>query len=265
MKPVSEILGGLEEQKTEAAEAIARARAETKNLILEKAQALEVLKGQIIAGEETTGSPLHDGVVALYGGELARDPIIENYEKVSDQIKGKTGQPVVVMNRWTENENACTGFGGSPGGKRLVRMSSVGVLSGEDILFDYGKNEAYLPTSSFMWRKAGFNPPEQPITQNLPVDNSILGGFGHRPSLGLDLGRDLNTPESGLELWYEGMATTALDVLVGYDDIQEWLLQGGDYAVGRNGDLSDIRQMCAQLGIKQVEPATSEQKRYLRY
>lgn len=249
MKPLKEIVGGVQTVKAEAKERV-------QSEISQAETALEDAQRNIALGTETTRSKLHDGLIVLYGKDLVRSPqIVENYERVADQLKGKRGQPVVLIHRWTEL-HGCTGFGGK-GETSLESAISVGILKGTNLVFDYDQRTCALPTSRHA--ETGSSPRKTDVIKDRLVV-STWPKFLHRGfDLGLDLDREIRQDEldpSWLDLGDDSHMST-LTVAIGNEGIANWL-STENYRT--NKEFLRVRSLCHALGIKEVDPATDWQK-----
>ena len=221
---------------------------------------IEQAQRDIAEGKDSTGSALHDGLVVLYGKDLLRpdSEITANYEKVAEELKGKVGEPVVMIHRWVEHEG-CSGFGDSrrPIVKKII---TLGIISAEELEFDYEKGVCVLPVSSQASRGA-----KQLQIPNDPEGGLIvanhLRGFLRTPDLGTELGRKLNEDNPSLaEVSMPAspnMEANALVLAIGHDGIKKWLENDG---FDTSNDFSDARRLCEELGIDPIEPVTEWQK-----
>jgi hypothetical protein len=266
MEPLGKILSGVEERRAAQARTIAEEQRITKELEDKKIAEIEDARQKIATGEETTSRPLHDGMIVLYGAELVKYPeIVSRYEQVEEALKGKAGELVVAMNRWLESTSLCSGFGyDERESKQIVSHNiTMGILSGESLIFNYEEERAYMPTSKYAASYAGRSvKSESPLEGRMLIDDVHLG-FDDRPSLGWNLAEKLDL--SRVDHWRrgEGSPDTQMDILIGREAIKEWLMAAGEYSDMRNGELIRMRELCKILGVKPIEPATTWQQRNL--
>lgn len=187
MEDLSSIVGGVQ---TAEAEAQAAAQ-QTKDAAVTK---LEAMQRNISIATETTGSPLHDGIIVLYGPDLIRYPqIATNYEETAEKLMGKAGEPVVLVNRWRKRTGR---IGRRVEPQYMITDSvSVGVLDEEELKFDYDENACYLPTSQYA-RLSRRHESEIQISEGALIVSSRLSTFRHMVDGQFDLGYDLHEPVS---------------------------------------------------------------------
>ena len=243
MKPLKEIMGG-----------ITSAEAETQQVLAEAEAQIEEARSNIAAGTESTGSKLHDGLVVLYGKILLRAPkIIENYEKVSEELKGKRREPIVLIHRWTEL-HGCTGFGGE-GYEELESSIAVGVLGGTRLAFDYEKGLCTLPTARYAERNPRTEQSGVTKDRLVVADIAVVDTFSFSRTeydLGADLGRDIQV-KRGL---YAGQVKK-LTIAVGHEGIRNWLSQDEQITIP---ELHTVRKLCDDLAVPKIEPVTDYQQ-----
>ncbi len=250
MKPIKELLGDYQD-----------AEAEARRKYLEVQEELEEGQKAIATGEDSgTGNLLHDGLIVLYGKDLVHpdQQIEKNYQKVIEALKGKTGQPVVLIHRWIEHEG-CSGFGGTrtPAVKRVV---TVGVISGEELIFDYNAGTCVLPTSS----QASDSNRQLELPGN--PDNGLIvasssGGLSHMSDLGYDLGRKLGGDFSDPDhLFIHGME--AMTLAIGQDEIGKWLTNA-EGAFRAINEFTEVVKLCKKLGVDPIDPSDERLKALL--
>lgn len=254
MDDLKDILGGVERVTQQAQEQVRQTNEEAKRELLEAREAL-------LRGEEGTGSTLHDNLILMYGDWLIDGEIVRQYETVDTALKGKIGEPVMLVKRWIED----TSHGG-PGHRPRQAISHalvVGLVCGEEIIFDDERTAAFLPTERYIITSYRYHHGVMETKEgNLLIDKKH--SFMELDfQLGLNLGRQLDLEHANLQIQPEPEEQYALELAVGYDAIQEWLGATGDYSSSKNGLMNDIRKMCEKLGIEEVEPVTKAQKVYL--
>jgi hypothetical protein len=270
---LEEILGPIDERRAKEASEIEEIERQTEQLTDSSRDDLAALQKAILEGQESTGSSLEDGVIVLYGSGLADNPdIYSRYKRVAGQLTGSIGELAVVMHSWVEDsEHICFGGDGRLPRQHINRVMSLGVLSGEEIVFDSEEQEthtpasAYLPSERFAYRPYSFTREVELREGGIPVDTRAW--FREEvPSLGrqLDVELDLSTGNV-TTINHEELPIKITEILIGRQAIQEWLQGRGDHSMTHNGDLANMRDCCEALGIQRIEPATDEQRRYLRY
>lgn len=261
MEDLSVLLDGVQQAE-------AGARATAKQAKDDAAATLDTLQRSIDLGLETTGDRLRDGVIVLYGGWLATGPeILKNYEETAENLKGKAGEPVVIVHRWTQREG-CSGFGRRDNSYRVLRTdTSVGVLEGDELVFDYDEKTCALPTSRYACQGSKHRDEVRVHEGNLTIGRADLP-FSLDWYNWFDLGALHQTIDPG-ELeearlpFYRGGSMDALTVAIGNAGITEWLA-GGEEAFGHTtAEFGTARRLCDELGIPRLDPVTDEQKRYL--
>ena len=261
MTNVHEIAGGVQTAKVEAQEQAKAARDAA-------VTTLETMQRTIDLGLETTGDRLQDSVIVLYGGLLATEPqILKNYEDTAENLKGKSGEPVVLVSRFARNEG-CTGFGGK-GYMALRHTTYVGLLEGDELLFDYDNPSCALPTSRYATLQSGPYQREPVVKEGpLPVASRRhpFSFVWHGDlDLGLQLGETVAEHELGEIELFHGPAKPidTLTVAIGHTGIEQWLATGDDFLSPINSELGDVRDLCDALEIPKIDPVTREQRRYL--
>ncbi len=259
MEDLSKVIGGVQ-----AAEAEAKATAQSKKD--EAVAALEAAQRNIAIAAETTGDPLRDGIIVLYGGRLAAEPqVVQNYEETAENLKGKSGELVVLVHRWRERAGRIGRFVEPQ--YKIVNSVTVGTLSGDELEFNLNTDTCYLPTSRYASsRKARAS--EGTINDGmLPIASQPSGfRFSNRR---FDLGYDLHYPVNQdrlieiENLSYQGRRVDTLTLAIGSSGIQEWLSQGEKPFNSINSEFAAARDLCDTLEVPQIAPVTEEQKRYL--
>ncbi len=264
-RSIEEILGGVQSAKAEA-------RARTEELEASAKEELQALQASIIAGNIAgldPSRPWLDGVVGLYGQELVDSPkVIDRYEIVAAQLESALlMDPVVVIKRYGERS-----FWGGPGDPRndersLAIAMSVGILKGKELEFDLSAKEVSIPTSLHLEQAGRSRHTDTVISRNIKVD--CVQSFMTSETeccLGLQLNRELASPLRGspIELSpFEARPVLEMEIIAGRENIHNWLSADGEHDVGRNSYLNMMYRMSQKLGIKPIEPATEEQRRYL--
>jgi hypothetical protein len=254
---LTDILGGVQAAEDQARATARQAQAEAKAAISE-------MQRQALAGESPTGNKLHDGIVGIYGEQLS-PTVVQNYESVARQLESvPLYDPIVVIRRWLEDaEHIC--FGGD---ERLPRQKldtsvAMGTLKARDFRFDFESREVYVPTAmNVIFADSRVQP--TPQTGDLIVDNKKLFGFHGVPCLGYELGREIDMSVPLFSPRFDEEPVLAMEVLVGYENIQEWLAAKGEYSRDRNGELVRMRDLAKALQIKTIEPATQWQREFLQ-
>jgi hypothetical protein len=210
----------------------------------------------------STGNRLHDNLIMTYGNWLLDEKIVDRYEIAEESLKGKVGEPVIVISRYLENiEHLWPGAIRQP--KQMIREAiTVGVLEGEDIIFDTNKKESFLPTSRYI-DVSGTSKNDEVEKGNVLIDTIPFGGLVYQRNLGHDLGEKIHEIDKA-NLWLEQVSEPkpALELLAGYDNIQQWLSKGHD--LQELYFFREIRKACNMLGIKPLEPTTVRQKDTMR-
>ncbi len=250
-KDLKEILGGVEKTKIEANAAVEHAA------LLAKSE-LEDLQAKILSGEETTGSYLHDCLVALYGTILIDYPqITPNYERVEADLKNsQPGQPVVIIKRSLVDTFHSPVPPIRPAEKTISSVVMVARLNDARFMLNNESKMLALPVDSYA-REEGS---KRMVVNNWIITGSsepaVLWGLGDRFDLGIDLGAklDMHNVEPSLNR-YSAM-DDMLTVAAGSKAIEAWLSTND----GAIGDLLAIRRLCNLLGITPVEPVTAYQQ-----
>ena len=251
MKPLEEIFKGVDLVRGEAEQAEADAR---QRLAVERESAKAQIRDareRIAAGEETSGSKLHDGLVVVYGEYLVDYPtILENYERVAEGLKGKRGEPVVIVHSWTELEG-CTGFGGEAEEVNYTEVT-VGVLGGTELIFDYEERNCKLPTSKYAQISSKPYPSEPHVAEGgLEIGGSPF--MSHK----FDIGPELDRKVDGFTSHFDEEQVPKLIFAAGHDAINEWLSNDSFIA---EYSLIKTRKLCEKLGIEPIEPVTDSQR-----
>jgi len=140
------------ERAEESAEAIERLQRLTER------QTAELLGAQalILSGSETIEHTLHHGLVALYGPQLiSRPELVGKYERISNELKGKKDEPLLVIRR-RHQLDGCTGFSGE--GYVTLRTSVfLGIIGDEKLQFDYDQKTCGIsvPKGTFSYKGLG--------------------------------------------------------------------------------------------------------------
>jgi hypothetical protein len=102
---------------------------------------LEELASKIINDKVTTGDELIDSLVAWYGHSLTREAI-DRFHKLDTGLAGMTGQAALVVSRTRTRPNTkpC----------RIEATYGLGIVSGEGLMCDLMKGEAYIPTEGHL-------------------------------------------------------------------------------------------------------------------
>ncbi len=100
---------------------------------------LKELAGKIIDDKVTTGDELIDALVAWYGGNLERETI-DRFHKLDTGLVGMIGQAALVVSRTKPNSKP----------HRIEARYSVGIVSGESLVCDLMRGEAYIPTEGHL-------------------------------------------------------------------------------------------------------------------
>jgi hypothetical protein len=259
MEDLSKIMGGVQTAEAEAEASVQQKKTEATS-------DLEAAQRNIAIATETTGSPLQDGVIVLYGARLVTEPqIVKNYEETAEKLKGKSGQPVVSIHRWRERTGRMGRF--IEPKYKIVDSVTVGILSGEELEFDYTEDACYLPTSRYAKLRKSHSSEIQVKDGMLPISSRPSSfRFSNRY---FDLGYDLHQPIdqdrlSEMEsLFVDGRKIDALTLAIGNEGIIEWLSQGEAPMNGINSEFGAARKLCDALEVPRIAPVTDEQKRYL--
>lgn len=260
MEDLTKIVGGVQ-----AAEADAQATARRTKTTA--AATLETAQRNIDIAFETTGDPLQDGIVVLYGADLVHYPqIVANYEETAEKLKGKSGEPVVLVSRWRERTGRIGRF--IEPQYKISSSVSVAILTGEELEFDYDEKTCHLPTSRYASLRREHRSEVQLKEDALPVASKPFGfrsAFGDRFDLGYDLHEPVDQDRlSQLEVtMHHGETIETLTVAIGDDGIVEWLSEGTAPLNRMNPEFAAARDLCDALEIPKIAPVTDEQKRYL--
>jgi len=248
MKPLGIILGNYQAEKSLAEAKITSIASETEAKLVGSQAA-------IVAGTETTGSPLHDGLIVLYGGELVQNPkIVENYERVAAELIGKIGQPVAVIHRWVD-KTGCSGMGGRM--TDVVRSTiDLGILDGENLLFDYAEHICALPTPRYAHKNFDYSYTEPQLKWwGLVVARikATLRDF----DLGADLDKEVHSGKDHFTpMLDEDRRLTALTIAVGYDGIAKYLAKSRKNQL-TSGEHYELNDLCKLLQINTIVPTNT--------
>lgn len=238
---------------------------------------IQEIQRKYFSGELSDDNSFLVQVIAHHGADVIKYPnILENFMKIAKSLKGKTGQTVVVAQRWKRSEG-CTGLGGHAEDS-LQRAFVMGILSSDELQFDLKSpdviaNKVFIPTKQY----ARISTDQHHSLNNQPqmISEPILvEGLSHNTdfnfiSLGTDLGRRINISEShnrrgvfssiNMELFGPPIA---LEIMVGAEEISKWIDERGTEPNGHNFkyEFRTLRQMADMIGAQGVEPTTG----YLR-
>lgn len=248
MKDVKQVIWRHQAAVAEAARVQADARAEA-------AAHLSEAQVEIIDGRETTGSPLHDGLVALYGSTLLENPeTIEKYERVANELVGKKGEPVVLIQRFLM-PGGCGGMGGK-GYTTLETAISVGVIASEDLVFDYGHRSCALSVSKLAELDINKGLTHGDHGSSLEVTN--LGKLSQWMDLALELDEPLPVSDEDIRGVPGDANLNILTLAIGYTGIETWLSSDDGYVAA--GELVQVRELCRVLGISPFVPVGVRQQ-----
>lgn len=257
---LDDIWGGVRQKTAASREAALAAQTAVEEAEKQAKAEITDMRNRILAGEDSTGNPLHDGLIVLYGERLYPS-VVEKYECVDSALKqAETGEPVVAIRRHIES-SGCAGFGGELH-HHLERKIAMGILNGQAIQFDYVKKTASLPTSRYMYGFWSFHK-ESRVEEGPIVIDSTGKDYMHL-RYGFQI-RHLDKPIESLpgervELpAFEPQPVFDTEILVGREVIREWLAAPDDN-LARDPYFSAMRKLSKGLGIKPIEPATEWQK-----
>ncbi len=249
MKPLAEIFTKLETTKSESEIRVKLETADT------EAQ-LEQLRLDVRSELETTGSNLHDGLVVLYGRELLyNQKIAANYERISSELAGNIGQPVLVVHRWIDNSNISSARDAF---SRSDNFSvCLGIVRGQELLFDYAQHTCSLPTKRYGLIEHAYYD-KDPLIQL----SGLMVANREDQSRHIDLGRDLDRDIGPDRTIYQSPELTALTIAIGREGIASYLAAAGN-DVRVSEELKDARSICKKLKIKPIKPVTELQKKWV--
>jgi hypothetical protein len=240
-----------------------------------QAKILDGLRDFVLDGFAVSDDSLHDGIVAMYGGSLAREPkIFERYERVGEAMKGKIGDIAVTFSRAPESMVECSGFGGRPFNNFLSLGTTItlGILTGEDMVFDFsGANRtAALPTERYaVFSNKRYSHRGITLLQGDMVVDEPLDKLSRGLSLGYDLDEPLipvvNAGHLGVEVPMminvdSPAKLKAGEILIGQEAVSEWLGQVTNI-FEREDELAKMKMCCRELGIEAIEGVTPLQRR----
>ncbi|HUC95347.1 MAG TPA: hypothetical protein VMR76_00115 [Candidatus Saccharimonadia bacterium] len=254
---------GLDKIRSSVVQAEERVDLAQQGASTERANLADLLKEKqalIVAGEDSTGDELQDGLIATYGSLLgsADTTIIDNYNKVASELEGKEDQPVVVIHNWEESLG-CTGFGDEPQ-YQTQSLTILGILNGSKLVFDYSEKSCSLPTEKYALSTRGSFSDEFEIVDGNVVVANVNQYF--RGRMGFDLGTDL-----GVMFEVRGTFSRVLEkhvpsliVAIGHQGVESLLSTEDTFT---RYQFLEIRSLCEALGIEKIDPATESQRLYL--
>lgn len=197
--------------------------------------------------------------LALYGPDLIDSPhILDNCEMAEDSLRGKKGQPVMVIKQRLGKTN-------SP--LDLQSFLYLGVISDEQLLIDYELKKIQLPTFKFgVVENRGLADYKNFTVHEKPILLATL--HSNHPSY-TNLGKDLNMPlDTRLKSTvYRSLPTEveypALEIVCGTKEINEWFGYDDESLEARLKTLdllnydrlyTALKIMAEELGIEGIKP-----------
>ncbi len=247
---LKEILGGVERARLEAIAA-------TEQVRLRAEAELQELQIKILEGGESTGSYLHDSLIALYGEKLISYPqIMLNYEKVDADLKNsQPGEPVVIIKR-SLKDTFRSPLPSRNTEKIINSVVMVARLNDTRFLFDNESKMLTLPVDSYAQEKVSSRAVVNGSIIVGSADPAVIWELEDRFDLGIDLGSKLDMRNTEPLFRRYSAMDDVLTVAAGNKSIEGWL-SANDEAIG---DLLAMRRLCDLMNISPMEPVTAYQK-----
>jgi len=216
MSRLGEILGDVQSTRQVAHELVLNSEKLAHQRILD-------LRDRVLDGERTNLTALEAGVVALWGDYLVSNPeIAENYQKIADQLPGKKGEPLIVVQRRLERVE----YDSTYTEHAIATTVAMGRLSSSKINFYKDKKTASLPTSAYALESDSSIRLPQLYRGKFKIDSRIpdLTGLDSF-SLAADYDRPLNFENKKMRFSMADHARPllAMEVMIGYDGITDWM------------------------------------------
>lgn len=256
MEPFHELDARARAARAVTSEAIAKQEIEVEIL----ANILDSARDKIYLGMDTTGSYLHDQLIMFYGLELAENPeIVANYERVASEIEGKVGEPVVLIDKWDQPDEAY------PNESLLTRRETrirMGIISSDQLTFPETYDFCLIPTHQVRQiETGGFGCGVIYVRKfdgiggiSLKRRPNFLQGRDNRTNL--DVGRDKPQKSTFPQWWFN-----PLTLLIGHEQINQWL---AGKTIKNDGDVELILKLAEHLPESGIAPTEVQKQEMLK-
>ncbi|MBI3983961.1 hypothetical protein HY346_01555 [Candidatus Microgenomates bacterium] len=191
---------------------------------------LSDLQRSIVDGETELGDKLEEGLIAVYGAELAsakfRGRAVAAYRDFNTRLKGQDGQPVLILHRFLSQVPGCIGFGQELK-YQTTSEETLGVLGRDSIFFMYEAVQgnlatAYLPTTARIRLRGGATVEGGMVSISEAATSHR--GFLCDESRPIDLARETGEMVEDRFMGRRiGRSHPALEILVGNGEISDWI------------------------------------------